>query len=124
MGKNYGLTNTELEIMEYLWSKGEKVSFRELCEYFQNTKEKNWKKQTLNTYLSNLKRAGIIGVDQSGTRYAYYPLYSKDQLVHSWTKNLVKETFDNSLANLVAAFTGGKKLSKEDADEIRKIIDD
>ncbi len=124
MGKNYGLTNTELEIMEYLWSRDEKVSFRELCEYFQTVKEKNWKKQTLNTYLSNLKRSGIVGVDQTGTRYAYYPLCSKDQLIHSWTKNLVKETFDNSLANLFAAFTGGKKLSKKDVEEIRKMIDE
>lgn len=35
---------------------------------------------------------------------------------------LVETSFDNSIVNLVAAFTGGQKLSKKDAEEIRKLI--
>ncbi|MCI9359142.1 MAG: BlaI/MecI/CopY family transcriptional regulator, partial [Lachnospiraceae bacterium] len=37
-------------------------------------------------------------------------------------QGLVQESFDNSIFNFVSAFTGGKKLSKEDADELRKLI--
>ena len=42
--------------------------------------------------------------------------------MQNYLKNLVETSFDNSIANLVAAFTGGQKLSEKDAEEIRKLI--
>lgn len=122
MEETYGLTRTEMEIMEYLWKKGATAPFRELAAYFNEEKDKNWKKQTLNTYLINMQRAGLIGVDKSGVRNAYYALYSREELIHRWTRKLVSQAFGGSISDLVAAFTGGKKLSPEEAERIRKLI--
>lgn len=122
MGRNYGLTNAEMEIMEYLWKKNAPATFKEISDFLNQELNKNWKKQTLNSYLSNLQRSGIIGADKSGNRYAYYPLCSKDELIHNWTKQMVAESFGSSISHLLAAFTGGKKLSPEEAEEIRKLI--
>ena len=122
MEETYGLTRTEMEIMEYLWKKGATAPFRELAAYFNEVKEKNWKKQTLNTYLINMQRAGFIGVDKSGTRNAYYALFSREELVHRWTKKMVKQAFGGSVYDLMVAFTGGRKLSPEDAERIRELI--
>ena len=62
-------------------------------------------------------------MDTSGKNYVYYPMVSKDEYVHQWTEKLVRTSFDNSISKLVSAFTGGKKLSQEEAEEIRKLIE-
>ena len=122
MGKNYGLTDTEAEIMEMLWQSEEPLPFKAIMEVAEHKWMKSWKKQTLNTYLINMQRVGFIGVDKSGTRNAYYALFSREELVHRWTKKMVKQAFGGSVADLLVAFTGGKKLSPEDAEQIKKLI--
>ena len=66
MKKNYGLTNTEMQIMEKFWEENKRFSYRELSEYMNDTLDKKWKKQTLSTYLTNLQKMGLIEVDDSG----------------------------------------------------------
>lgn len=122
MGKNYGLTNTEMELMEFLWKKDLPVSFKDIAEYFNKELNKGWKKQTLNTYLVNLQKIGVIEADKSSRYYSYYPLCTKEKLIQNWTKKMVRDVYGNSIGNLVAAFTGGKKLSPEEAEKIQKLI--
>ena len=52
------LSKTEYEIMEYFWEMGDKYTFGELMKYFNENLDKNWKKQTLNTFLSRLIEKG------------------------------------------------------------------
>ena len=41
MGRNYGLSNTEMLIMELLWRTGEPMSFKEIMDVAQNEWKKN-----------------------------------------------------------------------------------
>lgn len=124
MGKNYGLTNTEMEIMELLWQAQGPLPFKELIRYANEEWKKNWKKQTLNTYLNNLQRMGLVEIDKTATpRYLYCALCTKEELIRNWTRKMVKEYFDNSISGLVAAFTGGEKLSKEEAEKLKKLLE-
>lgn len=122
MKKNYGLSNTEMTLMNIFWESGHNYTFKDLLEE-PAVLEKGWKKQTLGTYLSNLQKANLLGVDASGKNYIYYPIVSKEEYVHQWTEKLVQTSFDNSISKLVSAFTGGKKLSQDEAEEIRKLIE-
>lgn len=54
------LSKTEYEIMEYFWEMGDKYTFGELMKYFNENLDKNWKKQTLNTFLSRLIEKGLL----------------------------------------------------------------
>ena len=45
MGRNYGLSNTEMLIMELLWRTGEPMSFKEIMDVAQNEWKKTWKAQ-------------------------------------------------------------------------------
>ena len=122
MKRNYGLSNTEMTLMDIFWEGGNRsFTFKELLEQ-PAVVERGWKKQTLGTYLSNLQKSSLLGVDTSGKNYVYYPMVSKDEYVHQWTEKLVRTSFDNSISKLVSAFTGGKKLSQEEAEEIRRLL--
>lgn len=123
MKKNYGLTNTEMELMNIFWDSEKKYSFKELLEYSHETLGKEWKKQTLSTYLTNLQRMGLLDVDTKGRNYIYFALCSREEYIHQWTEKLVKTAFDNSISKLVFAFTGGERLSEKEAAELRKLMD-
>ena len=118
----FGLTAVEVELMELFWNASEPLSFREVMDYVTTVLNKDWKKQTLNTYLSNMQKAGLIQAERSDYRYRYMAACTKDGYVQQWTQKLVEDSFDNSIGNFVAAFTGGQKLSEEEAEKLRKLI--
>ena len=72
MKKNYGLTNTEMQIMELLWSSEKPMTFREIMDVAATQWKKKWKAQTLNTYLINLQKVGLIGTNRTVTQYNAY----------------------------------------------------
>ena len=118
----FGLTAVEVELMELFWNTSEPLSFKEVMDYVTTVLNKAWKKQTLNTYLSNMQKAGLIQAERSSYRYRYMAACTKDEYIQRWTQKLVEESYDNSIGNFVAAFTGGQKLSEEEAEKLRKLI--
>lgn len=123
MKKNYGLTNTELQIMELLWSSHESMSFKDIMNIATTKWNKTWKVQTLNTFLLGLQKMGLVGTDKSMSTYnMYYALCTKEQHIHNWTKKMIAECYENSFSRFVTAFIGDGKLSKEEADELRKLL--
>ncbi len=118
----FGLTSTEADIMEMFWKHTEPMSFKEIMEYMSAVFKKEWKSQTLNTYLSNLKKAGLIQTDRTNYHYLYTAACTKEEYVQRWTQKLVEDAFGNSISNLVIAFTGGGKLSPEEAKKLQKLI--
>lgn len=118
----FGLTAVEVELMELFWNTSEPLSFKEVMDYVTTVLNKAWKKQTLNTYLSNMQKAGLIQAERSSYRYRYMAACTKDEYIQRWTQKLVEDSYDNSIGNFVAAFTGGQKLSEEEAEKLRKLI--
>lgn len=124
MSRKYGLSPTEYEIMEFIWAADHKLTFKEIFQHFNETKHKDWKKQTLSTYIKLLQDAGHLLVDSNGARYRYYPLHSRQAHINAWMRSIYADSFDNSIGKVLAAFTGGKKLSQEDADELRAYLEE
>ena len=116
------LTSTEAEIMEMFWKQNAPLSFKEIMDYVVTFLKKDWKSQTLNTYLSNLKKAGLIETDRTNYHYRYIAACSKQEYIQRWTQKLVEDSYGNSISNFVVAFTGGCKLSPEEAEKLRKLI--
>lgn len=122
MEKQYGLTPVEWEIMDYLWAADSECSFKNIMEYVNNTLHKNWKKQTLSTYLKNLQLLGLINADCSSKNFMYYSCFTKEEHIQKWTRQLISKHYENSIAKFISAFTGGQKLSKKDAEELKKLL--
>lgn len=123
MNKTYGLTNTEMQIMELLWQAEKPMTFREIMAVAIDKWEKTWKVQTLSTYLANLQRMGMIEAAKGATPYnAYYAACTKEQHIHNWTKKLVADCYGNSFSRFVAAFIGDGKLPEKDVEELRKLL--
>ncbi len=122
MKKNYGLTKTEEQIMELLWAAKAPMTFREIMDIANTEWNKTWKVQTLNTFLLGLQKMELVGAQKGTSCNYYYALCTKDQHIHNWTKKMVAECYGNSLGIFVAAFIGDGKLTREETEELKKLL--
>ena len=60
------MSATEFYILQYLWTRETPATFSEIMVHFNETEHKEWKKQTVNTFLSRLSQKGFLNIDKSG----------------------------------------------------------
>ncbi len=85
-----------------------------LCE-----KELNWKRTTTYTVLKNMINRGLFENDNKTVRV----LIPRDEFYADQSRQYVSENFDGSLPKFIAAFTSISKLSREEAEELKRMID-
>ena len=82
-------------------------------------KQLNWKSTTSYTVLKRLCDRGIFQLqDKTVTS-----LISREEFYGMKSEQFVEETFDGSLPAFIAAFGTRKKLSEEEVEELKKLID-
>ena len=123
MPQKYGLSEAEYQLMELIWEAGHALSFGEIEAYLAEHTDKNWKKQTLHTYLTRLIKKGALRMTGNGRKHVYEPAMSKAEYVSYWTHSFLDESFGGSLGNFVSALTGNAgKLSQKDIEELRRYL--
>ena len=106
----------ETQFAELIWAR-EPIASGELvmlCE-----KELNWKKSTTYTVLKKLCERGIFQNNDG----IVTSLLTKDEFNAVQSEQFVEDTFEGSLPAFLAAFTSRKTLSKDEVEEIRRLID-
>lgn len=78
-----------------------------------------WKRTTTHTVVKRLCDKGLF-INQNGTVTA---LITREKFASMQSRKFVEETFQGSLPAFVAAFTQGRRLTQEEADVIRDLID-
>lgn len=118
MNLKYNLSETEREIMEVLWERKEFIKTHDLLDTF-NEKGKNWKRQTLNTFLIRLEEMDLVIRDRSvvkaaGTRAEYQKLQSSE---------ILNELYDGDMSSFCMALTGKEQISKADKQELQAVLE-
>ena len=86
-----------------------------LCE-----QELGWKKSTTYTVVRKMCEKGYISNENATVRV----LIDKDRVQAEESTYFVDRTFNGSLPGFIAAFLGGKKISGEEAEKLKKLIDE
>ena len=79
-----------------------------------------WKRTTTHTVIKRLCDKGLFE-NRKGTVVS---LISREQFYSMQSRQYVNDSFDGSLPAFIAAFTKGKKLSSEEAEKIKRMIDE
>lgn len=79
-----------------------------------------WKKSTTYTVLKRLCQRGIFQ-NQDGMVTS---LVSKEEFYARQSEEFVEEAFSGSLPAFLAAFTSRKKLSREEIEQLQKLIEE
>lgn len=78
-----------------------------------------WKRTTTHTVVKRLCEKGLF-VNEKGTVTSRI---ARERFYAMQSRKYVDDSFAGSLPAFIAAFTDGRKLSAEEAEEIRKMID-
>jgi BlaI family penicillinase repressor len=111
------LCDSDYRFMQIVWETAPIGSGKlaELCR-----ERLGWKKSTTYTEIKKLGEKGFL----QNRDAVVTALISREQAEAEESDYFVERTFHGSLPNFLAAFLGNKKLSRQEADQIRKMIEE
>lgn len=107
---------SEYRFCEILWEH-EPVSSTELVRLCQEQLE--WKKSTTYTVIRRLSERGVLKSENA----IVTSLVSRDEILTAESAEVVERSFHGSLPSFIAAFARGHRLSEQEVEEIRDLID-
>jgi len=116
MAKNINLTEAENKLAELIWQDAPMTS-PELVALA--AREMDWKKSTTYTVLKKLCDKGVVKNENMNVSV----VLTRDEQIARQSRRFVEDTFGGSLPKFITSFFGGKKLTPEQAMELRRLID-
>ncbi|MCL2059492.1 MAG: BlaI/MecI/CopY family transcriptional regulator [Oscillospiraceae bacterium] len=117
MAGNINLTAAEEKLAVLIWREAPLTS-PDLVGIAD--REMDWKKSTTYTVLKKLCDKGVFQNENANVSV----LLTQDELISRQSRYFVEDTFGGSLPKFITSFFGGKKLSEEQAAELRRLIEE
>jgi len=117
MSLSINLTVAEEKLANLIWREAPLTS-PELVKIAQE--EMEWKKSTTYTVLKKLCDKGVFKNENANVTI----LLTQDELVAYQSQCYVEDTFGGSLPKFIASFFGGRKLTSEQAAELKSLIEE
>ena len=114
------LPDSELEIMQAIWSLESPVSRVQIEEVLKETYPIAM--TTLLTLLTRLSEKGFIKIEKVSRSARYYPLVSQQEYLAQQSKNFLQRLCGGYLSTFATALCDSG-LSKEDLAELRELLD-
>lgn len=115
--ENLKIFDAEYRFMCIVWEK-EPVNSTELVKLCQN--EFGWKKSTTYSVIKRLSERGVLKSENA----VVTALVKRIQVQKYESEQILEKTFDNSLPCFITAFLQDKKLTRNEAEQIRKMIEE
>ncbi|NMA34732.1 MAG: BlaI/MecI/CopY family transcriptional regulator [Clostridiaceae bacterium] len=116
-----GISNTEWLVMKVIWNLGECPASRIIEELAESTE---WKPKTVKSLLSRLLKKKAIGYREENRTYIYYPLVTEEQCIRAESQSFLDRVFGGQTNMAIANFIQNSRMSKQQIDELRKLLDE
>ena len=113
--ERYHLSGSEYRFLQVVWE-AEPVGSGQLVELCREKLE--WKKSTTYTVIKRLTERGVVRTEDA----VVTALVSRGEVQCAESRAFVERNFRGSLPGFLSAFVGGRGLSTEEADELRRTI--
>ncbi|MBN1924967.1 MAG: BlaI/MecI/CopY family transcriptional regulator [Prolixibacteraceae bacterium] len=113
-------TASELEILSILWEK-QPQTVKEIHERLTETKEVGY--TTTLKIMQNMHAKGLLSRELNGKSHLYKTVIKKEETRSRLLDRFLESAFSGSASSLVMQLLGNKKTSKQELDEIKRIID-
>jgi BlaI family transcriptional regulator, penicillinase repressor len=114
-------TESELEILTVLWERG-LASVREVHEELARTKDVGY--TTTLKLMQIMNEKGLVKRDASVKTHIYQAAVSKEKTQKHLLGKMIEGLFGGSSTQLVIQALGNHNASKEELDEIQKLLND
>jgi len=113
------LSKTEEDLMNYLWEQ-EKAFMKDLLDAYPEPKPAT---TTVATLLKRMTDKGFIDYKLYGKSREYFPLVKKKDYFSKHVNGLIKNFFNDSASQFASFFTKETNLTKEELEDLKKLID-
>ena len=110
------LCESDFRFMEVIWDRGPLSSSQLVTLCHQRL---GWKKSTTYTMLKKMCQKGLAQNQDS----LVTSLVPRQQVQTQESEKFVEQTFSGSLPSFLVSFLKGKTLSREEAEELKQLID-
>ncbi len=116
------ISESELEVMKILWNIKSGTS-SQIIEKLSITTD--WKPKTIQTLITRLVAKGALKVDKSNKKsYIYSPNISENEYKNLASSSFLEKLYNGSINMMVASFIKNKKMSKDDIEELKNLLDE
>src|SRR5438105_1193176 len=115
------ISDAELVVMKVVWSHPP-VTANQVVGALQN--QTAWKPKTIQTLLTRLVRKGALAFERRGREYLFRPLIDAEDFVHAASRSFLHRLFDGEIAPFLACFLEREKLTSEEINELRRLLED
>ncbi|MEL6916671.1 MAG: BlaI/MecI/CopY family transcriptional regulator [Bacteroidota bacterium] len=113
------LSKSEEALMNTLWKK-KKAFMKDLLDAYPQPRPAT---TTIATLLKRMTDKGFVGYKSFGRSREYYPLVKKKDYFSKHVNGLIKNFFNDSASQFASFFTQETNLSKEELEDLKKLID-
>lgn len=114
------LSETEWYVLESLWEDSPKIGSQIVADL---SKKRGWSRSTTLTMLRRMTEKELIDCDDSGKMKSYTPLVAREEAVKKETESFLDRVYHGSVSMLLNGFVEKQRLTSEEIDELRKILD-
>ena len=114
------LSEAQMEIMNVVWDLGEPT----VAEVWKALSAKrNWARNTVQTMIARLEEKGTLRRVEDGPTLRYRAVQGRAATLKKLSRRVVATLFQGSTEGLLAALLAGRRLSNEEAERLRALID-
>lgn len=117
MKNKYNVTEAEWEVLKMLWRQETGIRQPQLLELFEK-EGKQWKRQTLNTFLTRLESKELVK-REGGLVWA---VYGEEEFSYLFMKEGIEQLYQGKISQFVAAFSQRNALDQEEEKKLLEII--
>ncbi|HLJ55299.1 MAG TPA: BlaI/MecI/CopY family transcriptional regulator [Chthonomonadaceae bacterium] len=114
------LGRVQLRIMQVLWRTGQATA-REITDALDH--EQPIAHSTVQTLLRKMEAKGAITHDVADRTFVFRPLLAREAVTESALQDILSRVFCGSVVGLVAQLLADERISAEELDRLRNLID-
>jgi BlaI family penicillinase repressor len=115
------ISDTEWEIMRLVWAQ-HPVTAADIIARL-TAADSSWHPKTARTLLARLVEKKALDYEERGRVYVYEPRVTEAECVAAASGSFVERVFGGSLKPMLAHFIDQRRLTREELDELRALLD-
>ncbi len=114
-------SDLEMQVLSVLWDRGPSTA-RDVLEAMPDRKQRAY--TTILSAMQVMEKKGLLKHTRRGVAHVYRPAVAQQKIVQPFVRKVVTEVFGGRPAAVMQALLADGKVSDEELDEMRRLLDD
>ena len=115
------ISEAEYEVMKVIWANAP-ISTNEVVDQLLETTK--WSSKTIQSLLARLVKKGALDYEKKSRVFIYTPLVKEEEYLEKESVTFLNRFYNGALNSMVVNFLKHDKLTKDDIEELKKILDE